>query len=191
MTGPNFGTNLGPFVWTLSGTAGAAYAATHRSIPAIAISASNEAVPYFDIKNTTNPATWAAEVAVKAVNAFIKGYDTDTPILPLGYGVNVNIPPLTANHSKLEFVQTRMTGNAHVNEAVLDDEEGTFTWANIKPYAAGVNTCVNGDCSLEGETYVVENGAVSISLYTVDYTAPTTRATKSIMERIKPLASWK
>jgi 5'-nucleotidase len=24
VTGPNFGTNLGPFVWTLSGTAGAA-----------------------------------------------------------------------------------------------------------------------------------------------------------------------
>jgi 5'-nucleotidase len=24
LTGPNFGTNLGPFVWTLSGTAGAA-----------------------------------------------------------------------------------------------------------------------------------------------------------------------
>lgn len=25
VTGPNYGTNLGPFVWTLSGTAGAAY----------------------------------------------------------------------------------------------------------------------------------------------------------------------
>lgn len=25
LTGPNYGTNLGPFVWTLSGTAGAAY----------------------------------------------------------------------------------------------------------------------------------------------------------------------
>jgi 5'-nucleotidase len=190
VTGPNYGTNLGPFVWTLSGTAGAAYAATHRSVPAIALSASNKAMPYFDIHNETNPATWAAQVSVKVVEAFIDSALEDGPILPLGYGVNVNIPELTANHTGLKYVQTRMTGNAHVNEAVLDEEEGTFTWANIKPYAAGVNTCINGDCSLQGETYVVENGGVSISLYTIDYTAPSTASTESIMERIKPLASW-
>lgn len=154
------------------------------------MSASNEETPYFDIHNETNPATWAAQVAVKVVDAFIQSAGPEGPILPLGYGVNVNIPPLTGNNSQLDFVQTRMTGNAHVNEAVLDPEEGTFTWENIKPYAAGVNTCVNGDCSMEGETYVVENGAVAISLYTIDYTAPSTKKTKAIMERIKPLAKW-
>lgn len=191
VTGPNYGTNLGPFVWTLSGTAGAAYAATHRSIPAIAISASNREVPYFDVVNETNPATWAAEVSLKVVNAFIDSAPDDAPILPLGYGVNVNIPPLTANHSDLQFVQTRMTGNAHVNVAVLDPSDVTFNWANIEPYAAGVNTCINGDCSLEGETYVVENGGVSISLYTIDYTAPDTPSTQSIMQRIKCLAPWR
>jgi 5'-nucleotidase len=124
------------------------------------------------------------------VNSFIKSA-CGGPILPLGYGVNVNIPELAANYSStLEYVQTRMTGNAHVNEAVLDAEEGTFTWANIEPYAAGINTCINGDCSLEGETYVVEHGAVAISLYTIDYTAPSTGATRRIMERIQPLAPW-
>ena len=164
------------------------YAATHRSLPAIALSASNRAVSYKDIHNETNPATWAAQVSVKVVNAFIKSA-CGGPILPLGYGVNVNIPELSANHSGLEFVQTRMTGNAHVNEAVLDPKTGTFDWANIQPYAAGVNTCINGDCSLEGETYVVEHGAVAISLYTIDYTAPSTGATRRIMERIQPLTS--
>ncbi|KAH6888531.1 survival protein sure-like phosphatase/nucleotidase [Thelonectria olida] len=188
VTGPNYGTNLGPFVWTLSGTAGAAYAATHRSIPAIALSASNTEVAYFEIKNKTNPATWAAEVSLKAVNAFIDTSPEGGPILPLGYGANVNIPPLTKKPKGLKFVQTRMTGNAHVNEAVLDASEGTFTWANIKPYAAGVNTCLNGDCSMEGETYVVENGGVSISLYTIDYTAPTNAKTKSIMKRLDEIA---
>ena len=167
------------------------YAATHRSIPAIALSASNEEIPYFDIHNETNPATWAAEVSVKVVDAFIKSVPKGGPILPLGYGVNVNIPPLTGDDADLEYIQTRMTGNAHVNEAVLDPKKGTFTWENIKPYQAGVNTCVNGDCTMEGETYAVENGAVSISLYTIDYTAPTTRKTKTIMERIKPFAPWK
>lgn len=80
-----------------------------------------------------------------------------------------------------------MTGNAHVNEAVWDDKTGTFTWANIKPYAAGINTCVNGDCSLPGETYVVENGGVSMSIYIVDYTSPESCYTDSIMKRLQPL----
>lgn len=167
------------------------YAAVERSIPAIALSASNSEIAYFDVKNKTNPATWAAEVSLKVVNTFIKSSPAGGPILPLGYGVNVNIPPLTGNNKGLKFVQTRMTGNAHVNEAVLNATKGTFTWANIKPYAAGVNTCVNGDCSMLGETYVVENGAVSISLYTIDYTAPSTVKTESIMQRILKLAAWK
>ena len=88
-------------------------------------------------------------------------------------------------------MQTRFTGNAHVNEAVLDTEDMTFHYENIKPYAAGVNACVNGDCTLPGETYVVENGGVSISVYSVDYTAPKGDYTKGIMERIQPLTKNK
>lgn len=101
--------------------------------------------------------------------------------------MNVNIPHLSANNTSPKIVQTRMTGNAHVNEAVFDPAKGTFTWANIKPYAAGVNACVNGDCSLPGETYVVENGGVSVSLYITDYTAPNSWYTESLMKRIEPL----
>lgn len=163
------------------------YAATARSIPAIALSASNKAIPYTEVANKTNGATWAAEVSVKVVNQFIDSVPDGGPILPLGYGVGVNIPPLTANFTKPKIVQTRMTGSAHVNEAVPGATEGTFTWANIEPLSAGVNACINGDCSLPGETYVVENGAVSVSLYTVDYTAPSNWYTKSIMKRIEPL----
>jgi 5'-nucleotidase len=62
ITGPNYGTNLGAFVWTLSGTASAAYAATSRSIPAIAFSASNSAASYTTITNTINEYTWVAEL---------------------------------------------------------------------------------------------------------------------------------
>lgn len=187
VTGPNYGTNLGPFVWTLSGTAGAAYAATHRSIPAIALSGSNKEVPYYDIKNSSDPATLVAKTAVKVVEQVIKTSPKGGPLLPLGYGLNVNIPELKGNCSEPEIVRTRMTGNSHVNEAVWDPKKGIFTWANIKPYAAGVNTCVNGDCSLPGETYVVENGGISVSVYTIDYTAPSTEYTKSIMSRLEPL----
>ncbi|KAF5576142.1 5' 3' nucleotidase [Fusarium pseudocircinatum] len=189
VTGPNYGTNLGGFVWTLSGTAGAAYAATNRGIPAIAISASNQEVPYFEVKNRTNPATWAAQASVKFVENFIATSPKNGPLLPLGYGVNVNLPVLTKKNQNPDFVQTRFTGNAHVNEAVLDKEKGTFTWANIKPYAAGVNTCINGDCSLPGETYVVENGKASVSFYTVDYSAPSTEYTKSLIQRVASFIS--
>ena len=110
-------------------------------------------------------------------------------IFPLGYGMNVNIPPLSANFTSPPIVQTRMTGNAEVDEAIPGDTPGTFTWANIRPYQAGVNACYNGDCSLPGETYVVTNGQVAVSLYTVDYTAPTNGYTKSILSRLKSLES--
>ncbi|KAF7561320.1 hypothetical protein G7046_g2823 [Stylonectria norvegica] len=189
VTGVNYGTNAGSFVWTLSGTAGAAYAATHRGIPAIATSASNGEVAYFEITNKTNPATWAAKVAIKVIEQFIDTTPEGGAVLPIGYGVNVNIPPLTKKNHDPDIVQTRFSGNAHVNEAVLDPDQLTFTWANIKPYAAGVNACINGDCSLPGETYVVEKGGVSVSFYTVDYSAPSSWYTKSLIKRAAPLMS--
>ncbi|KAK2616216.1 hypothetical protein QQS21_000848 [Conoideocrella luteorostrata] len=187
LSGPNYGTNLGPFVWTLAGTAGASYAATARSIPSIAISGSNKKIAYFDIKNETNEATWTAKVATRVVEQIIHSAPKGAPVLPLGYGLTVNIPVLSANNTSPKIVQTRMTGNAHVNEAVFDPKKGVFTWANLKPYAAGVNACVNGDCSLPGETYVVENGQVSVSIYITDYDAPKSLYTESIAKRIQPL----
>jgi 5'-nucleotidase len=156
-------------------------------VPSIAIAGSNKKIAYFDIKNETNEATWTAKVSVKVVDQVIKSAPKGGPLLPLGYGLTVNIPVLTASNNDPEIVQTRMSGNAHINEAVFNKTSGTFTWANIKPYAAGVNACLNGDCALPGETYVVENGRVSVSVYITDYDAPGGAYTKSIMERIKPL----
>lgn len=187
ITGPNYGTNLGPFVWTLSGTAGAAYAATERSIPAIAMSGSNEKGSYKDVKNDTHPATLVAKASMKVVKQVIKSAPKGASLLPLGYGLSVNIPPLMPDNANPKIVQTRMTGNAHVNTAVRNKTDGTFTWANIKPLSAGVNACNSGDCSLPGETYVVENGQISVSVYITDYTAPEGDYTDSIMKRLEPL----
>ncbi|RKK71197.1 hypothetical protein BFJ71_g17607, partial [Fusarium oxysporum] len=106
-------------MWTLSGTAGAAYAATNRGIPAIAISASNQEVPYTEVTNRTNPATWAAQVSVELVENFITTAPKNGPLLPVGYGVSVNLPVLTKKDHDPDFVQIRFSGNAHVNEAVL------------------------------------------------------------------------
>lgn len=165
------------------------YAAVNRGIPAIAASASNRETSYLEVTNTTNPATWTAQITAKVVQQFINSTSKGAPILPIGYGVNVNIPALSSKSHDPAIVQTRFTGNAHINEAVLDPKKGTFTWANIKPYADGVNACINGDCSLPGETYVVENGDVSVSLFTVDYSAPQGPYSDMLKKKIEPLTS--
>lgn len=129
-------------------------------------------------------------MSVKVVEEFIKTSPKGGPLLPLGYGLTVNIPPLNATGPEPKIVRTRMTGNAQVNEAAWNATKGTFTWANLKPYAAGINQCVHGDCKLPGETYVVENGGISVSIYTVDYTAPANEYSSSIMNRLEPMTKW-
>ncbi|RKU43815.1 hypothetical protein DL546_006666 [Coniochaeta pulveracea] len=187
VTGPNYGTNLGNFVWTLSGTAGAAYAATARGIPAIATSGSNSAVDYRTVQgNTSHPAYMVANLASKIVLDVIKSAGSG-PVLPLGYGLNVNFPPLSGpDYLKTPIVQTRMTGNSEVDIAVPNPKvPGTFTWGNIRPLSAGANICLSGDCTLPDETYIVGAGKVSMSLYMTDYTAPTNGYTEDLMARFK------
>lgn len=186
VSGPNYGTNLGPFVYSLSGTLGATYAAVERSIPAIATSGSNDAIDYRNITNSTNPATWTAKVAYLVVKEFIDNTGEDQSVLPLGYGINVNIPELTSDEVP-PFVKTRLTGEADVDTAAYNETTKLFTWENVVPKSAGVNACYNGDCSLPGETYVVEGGSVSISAFTVDYTAPSNAYTDLVFGKVDSL----
>jgi 5'-nucleotidase len=186
LSGPNYGTNLGAFVYSLSGTVGATYAAISRSIPAIALSASNKALDYRTVTNTSNPATWAATVSFKVVEEFIKNTAEDQPILPLGYGVNVNIPLLTSDELP-PIVKSRLTGEAETDFAAFNKTSGLFTWENVRPRAAGVNACYNGDCSLPGETYVVGEGGVSVSVFTIDYDAPSIPYTASVFGKVEAL----
>lgn len=173
------------------------YAATGRSIPAIAISGSNSAVPYYDVKDESHPAYQVASVAHRVVKGIIESASKPSlddehehkkqPLLPLGYGINVNIPPLDPrNYTKIPVIHTRMTGSAETNEAVPNpDKPGTFTWANIRPLSDGVNRCVNGDCGLPGETYAVNSlASVSLSLYIVDYTAPNTVDSRKLIKKL-------
>ena len=78
VSGPNFGDNLGPFLYTLSGTIGATYAAVERSLPAIAFSGGNNGQrSYKEINKTTpsgypDPATIDAQLSVALVNQLAK-----------------------------------------------------------------------------------------------------------------------
>ena len=73
--------------------------------------------------------------------------------------------------------------------AAFNKSSGTFHYANVVP--AGANTCINGDCSLPGETLVVNGGcASSVSLFTVDYDAPTSHNTTAVRKSLEPLVQY-
>ena len=197
LSGPNFGNNLGPFLYTLSGTIGATYAAVERSLPAIAFSGGNGAQrSYKEINKTTpsgypDPATIDAQLSVKLVNQLVKN-GNKSQLLPLGYGLNVNYPAITslktADCVDPPFIQTRLTGGAEVDTAVFDPKTGLFTFGSV--VSAGVNACINGDCSLPGETTVVDGGCFSsVSVFTVDYDAPNPGSNK-VRKLLEPLVQY-
>ncbi|KAJ1038512.1 hypothetical protein NDA10_004789 [Ustilago hordei] len=180
VSGPNEGTNLGPFLYTLSGTIGASYFSVERNVPSIAFSASSD-VRNYDTLNFSNPddesiklGTYSANF-VTTVSDEAKKSNSSARILPLGIGLTVNYPEIapTGNCSNLTWVHTRLTGKAVVDRFVVNATTGLPTYANY--VSDGVNACISGDCSLPGETDVVENGQcqASASIYSVDYDAPT------------------
>ncbi|KAK5016901.1 survival protein sure-like phosphatase/nucleotidase [Cryomyces antarcticus] len=178
--GPNFGNNAGPFMYTLSGTIAAAYAAVERGVPAVAFSAGNgPARSYQSVNQNTasgfpDPATILANLSTKLVTQ-MAGKANGSQLLPPGYGINVNYPTIssTTDDSCIQppFIHTRMTGGASANQAVFDPSTGIFHTANSPP-SSGINTCINGDCSLPGESTVQGNCQTSVSIFTVDYDAP-------------------
>ncbi|KAF7198094.1 Acid phosphatase [Pseudocercospora fuligena] len=199
VAGPNFGLNLGPFLYTLSGTAGYTYASVGRGYPAIAFSGGNpEQRSYTWINKTTasghpDPATIQAQLAVKVVQALVKATPKGERLLPLGYGISVNTPFITSlfNDSCINppFVQTRLTGGADYDIAVFNSTSKTFTYKNTVP--SGGNQCINGDCSLPGETEILSTGCQSsISVFTVDYDAPIGRSQTDIRHRLSSLAPY-
>ncbi|KAJ9624745.1 hypothetical protein H2204_010647 [Knufia peltigerae] len=179
--GPNYGTNLGPFLYTLSGTMGGTYGAVGRNLPAISYSGGNsEQRAYTWINETTksgqpDPATIHAQLAVSVVNALVNGTAPGKRLMPLGYGLNVNFPFITSltNDSCVAppLIQTRLNGGAFTDKAVYNATTGLFKYGN--KVTAALNRCINGNCALPGETPVVNGGCYgSVSVFSIDYDAP-------------------
>lgn len=200
VSGPNFGSNAGPFLYTLSGTMGATYAAVGRGIPGIAFSAfNNNQRSYKTIdRNVTaegypvDTATINAQLSVKLVNELARSAKPGQPLLPPGYGINVNYPDVSSAPGSdcvyPPFYLTRLTGGADTDEAVYNETTGLFTYGDlVPPEGSGVNVCINGDCSLPGETVLMSKCATAISLFTIDYDAPATRTTASVAHAIRRL----
>ena len=197
--GPNFGGNLGPFLYTLSGTMGGTYAAIGRNLPGIAFSGANsEQRSYTWINSTTkssypDPATIQGQLAATLVSQIINSTKPGHPILPPGYGINVNTPYITSltNDSCVDppFIQTRFTGGAFTDSAVYNETTGLFKYGNL--LTSSLNRCINGNCALPGETDVVDSGCASaVSMFTIDYDAPMGRDQGSIRQAMSPLVMY-
>lgn len=199
--GPNYGANLGPFLYTLSGTMGGTYAAIGRGLPGIAFSGTNsEQRSYTWINATTasghpDPATIQAQLAFNLVEQLVKATKPGQPIMPPAYGIGVNTPYITSltNDSCVDppFIQTRLTGGAFTDEAVYNETTGLFTYGNL--LTSALNRCINGNCALPGETTVVNSGCNSaVSVFTIDYDAPVGRDQAAIRAKLGSLAGgWK
>ena len=191
VSGPNFGTNLGPFLFTVSGTIGATYAGVGRGLSGIAISASNPNTPYSaSPERGLDAAKKVAEVAFDVVRGVIDNAAKQEPasrIFPLGYGLSVNLPPLNDNSSvdstlHPPIIRTRLTPDAVTERAVFNESSGIFTYTNIGP--AGLNVVYNGNPTLPAETDVVAHGGVSVSVFTIDYDAPDNSGTAEVSKLI-------
>ena len=191
---------MGAFLYTLSGTIGATYAAVGRGIPGIAFSGGSLGGQrgYKEINATTpsgypDPATIYAQLSVSLVNQLANSTRPGKSLLPLGYGLNVNYPSITSltNASCVAppFIQTRLSGGAFSDFAAYNATSQTFSFQNI--LGPGLNTCINGDCSLPGETTIVNGGCQSsVSVFTVDYDAPTGKEAKKVRSSLEPLVKY-
>ncbi|KAK0240460.1 sure-like protein [Armillaria nabsnona] len=175
VSGPNEGGNNGPFLYTLSGTIGASYASVERGIPAIAISAGNGTHRSF----TTNtgakddPANIAAQLIANFVAALAHGIDpTKTRLLSLGVGIGINMPVFGPGNPCVAppFISTRMTGGAVIDKLSIDPTTGFPVSTDL--VADGLNVLLNGNTRLPGETIISAECKTAVSVYSVDYDAP-------------------
>ena len=200
VSGPNFGSNAGPFLFTLSGTMGSTYAAVGRGLPGIAFSAANDTQRSYKTvdRNQTEDgypadiATINAELSVRLVDELAKSARPGQPLLPHGYGINVNYPDVSSDPGSRcvypPFYQARLTGGAGTDKAAYNETSGLFSHSElVPPEGTGVNACINGDCSLPGETELLGSCATPVSIFTVDYDAPSRNTTTSVTRALEGL----
>ncbi|KAF2723468.1 5'/3'-nucleotidase sure [Polychaeton citri CBS 116435] len=199
IAGPNFGNNLGNYLYTLSGTNGYTYTSVGKGVPGIAFSAGNsEQRSYKWINETTptgfpDPATLSAQLVVGLVEKLARATPNGSALMPPGYGLSVNFPKLTSLQDDSciapPFIQTRMTGGAEWDTIVYNETTKTFKYGDTYP-AAG-NRCINGNCLLPGESDVLDNGCQSsVSVFTVDYDAPVGKEQDDLRSRLFPLVEY-
>ncbi|KAJ5724985.1 sure-like protein [Penicillium malachiteum] len=161
MSGPNYGDNVG--------------------IPAIAFSAANGASEsYKDLNASTSvglkdPQIIAGKVLATFANDLIKKQKGER-LLPLGYGINGNMPEITSATSNdcidPPFIRTRMIDEAWTLGVTYGEATGLFTeYENAS--APALDICINGDCDLPSETNLISTTCkTAVIIFSIDYDAP-------------------
>ncbi|KAG5361207.1 Acid phosphatase [Yarrowia sp. C11] len=179
VVGPNEGWNLGPFVYTLSGTEGAMYTSVLRGVPAIAFSGENKHTYYANAsKSETAPHNIYAKLSTDIVKNLLNNAKGRPSVLPYGVGLTVNLPKVgdidpTGKCIDPKPIFTRQNGRGAITDKLVYNETtGLFKYGDIKSDAT--KACIHGDCFLPDETDVMKNWGCysSISVVTTDYDAP-------------------
>lgn len=194
VSGPNEGTNLSPGYFTISGTIGASTASVYRGIPAIAFSGSNSNNSFFKDSLNDDPLEPSNIYAKKVVEFVTDLFDKqgDNTVLPVGTGINVNFPKVgyesendSCTNPKWTF--SRLTGEgASAPDIQYDAETDTIKFVTV-PLKA-LSNCLNGDCSLPSENFILANTTcqTSVSVFSIDYDA-TPELTNSVKTLLEPL----
>ncbi|KAG5358646.1 Acid phosphatase [Yarrowia sp. B02] len=179
VSGPNEGWNIGPYVYTMSGTNGAMYSAVLRGVPAIAFSGMNQHQYYANASTSDNAAHKIyAKAATGIVNNLVKNAEDRATLLPYGVGLSVNLPRAgdvdpTGQCKEIKPIFTRQTGPAAiVLKLTYNETTNRFSYGITNSEAS--KACLNGDCILPDESDVVANWGcyASVSVVTADYDAP-------------------
>lgn len=96
--------------------------------------------------------------------------------------------PTSADCVNLPFVQTRMRGGAEVDTEAFNGSSELFSYSPV--VSADANACINGDCSLPGETSVASDGCLSsVSVFPVGYDAPA-KGSMQVRTLLQPLVRY-
>ena len=91
---------------------------------------------------------------------------------------------------KPPFIQSRISGEGSYTVSVkLNTTTGLFSYGAVD--TAAVNACFNGDCSLPPEAAVVSHCYSSVSVFTIDYTAPNHPQTDRVRNALDSLVLFK
>ncbi|EKM53971.1 uncharacterized protein PHACADRAFT_257501 [Phanerochaete carnosa HHB-10118-sp] len=174
VAGPNEGGNAGPFLFTLSGTMGATYTSVYRGIPAIAFSAGNSTHRSFTTltNDTSDPANIAARLTTNFVNALANVTQPGQRALPLSVGIGINLPEFGPNSNCTDppFILTRLAGGALVPTLAIGPDGFPLETEIV---TSGVNPNFTGVPILPGETIISSGCQSSVSVFSIDYDAPT------------------
>jgi 5'-nucleotidase len=207
ISGPNYGNNTG-LLNNSSGTVNAALISMNRGVPAMAISTATPASYKPFSKLAAGDAEYeVAEIAVRIVAALeMQQRKSNGPLLPVGLGINVNVPRFAPGAAKhLVFKLSREGTAAFATPVFVDDLSKDLSARALGmeklPSLPGVSVVFENMPPLRGalvdadptsEQNVIRSGAIAVSVIKGNHqadafsTAAVTRTIEALLSTPHP-----